>query len=239
MLSINPVFLLFGALAVLAMVPLMVSLRRVRAPRGHRDSAMALHRAQLLELDRELQSGRIGATEYEGACLEVQRRLLAVAEMGDDRVKSASRGPLILALILVPLAAGGLYGVAGHPELPSGVRDRSSPSQQTDAEADKLISALRAKLGELDPTTAIASQGFVLLGNAEAGRGHIGEAATAWKTALQGGFNAALAAQAAEAQMEADGVMTTETRALFERALAEAPADAPWKAIVQERLSAK
>jgi cytochrome c-type biogenesis protein CcmH len=56
--------------------------------------------------------------------------------------------------------------------------------------------------------------------------------------ALQASFIPALAAQAAEAQMQADGKMTDETRALFQRALAEAPPDAPWKALVQRRLGA-
>lgn len=237
--SINPVFLLFGALVVLAMAPLVLSLWRVRAPRGHRDSALALHRAQLEELERELEAGRIGEAEHEGARLEVQRRLLAVAGGGDDKVKSASKGPLILALIMVPLAAEGLYLMAGHPELPSGVQEKSITPEQDAADAEKLISTLRGRLGELDPTTEIASQGYVLLGNAEASRGHIGEAASAWKTALQGGFNPALAAQAAEAQMQADGRMTQETRALFVRALAEAPPDAPWKGLVQRRLGSK
>jgi cytochrome c-type biogenesis protein CcmH len=237
--SINPAFFLFGALAVLALVPLVFSLWRMRAPRGHRDSALALHRAQLEELDRELEAGRIGRVEHEGARLEVQRRLLAVADVRDDPAKSASKGPLILALILVPLAAEGLYLMAGHPELPSGVQEKSTTSEQDAAATEKLISTLRARLGELDPTTEIASQGYVLLGNAEAGRGHIGEAAAAWKTALQAGFNPALAAQAADAQMQADGMMTKETRALFERALAQAPPDAPWKSLVQQRLGSK
>ncbi len=237
--AINPAFLLFGALAVLAMIPLALSLWRVRAPRGHRDSALALHRAQLEELDRELEAGRIGATEHAGARLEVQRRLLAVADIGDHTARSASKGPLILALILVPLAAEGLYLMAGQPELPSGVRERSTTTEQDAAETEKLISTLRARLGELDPAAEITGQGYVLLGNAEASRGHIGEAAAAWKMALQSGFNPALAAQAAEAQTQADGLITPETRALFERALSQAPPDAPWKGIVQQRLGSK
>lgn len=239
MSAVNPVFLLFGALAVLAMIPLGLSFWRVRAPRGHRDPALALHRAQLEELDRELEAGRIGKAEHDGARLEVQRRLLAVAERGDDTARPASRGPLILALILVPLAAEGLYLLAGHPELPSGIQERSTTSEQDAAEAEKLISTLRARLGELDPTAEITGQGYVLLGNAEAGRGHLGEAAAAWRMALQSGFNPGLAAQAADAQMQADGVMTPETRALFERALAQAPPDAPWKGLVQQRLGSK
>jgi cytochrome c-type biogenesis protein CcmH len=234
---VNPVFLLFGGLAVLAMVPLIIALLRVRTPRGRRASALALHRAQLEELDRELEAGRIGSAEHEGAKLEVQRRLLAVADLQDEGVKSASKGPLILACILVPLAAEGLYLVGGHPELPSGIQERHENAAQDEVETERLISTLRSRLGDLDPATDIASQGYVLLGNAEASRGRIGEAAAAWKMALQGGFNPALAAQAADAQLKADGVMRPETRALFERALAEAPPDAAWKAIVKQKLS--
>lgn len=233
---VSPVFLLFSGLALLALVPLIVALWRVRSPRGRQAAGLALHRAQLEELDRELEAGRLGAAEHAGAKLEVQRRLLAVAETHDDTVKATSKGPLILACILVPLAAEGLYLVGGHPELPSGIQERNTTSEKDAADAEKLINTLRTRLGELDPTTEIASQGYVLLGNAEAGRGHIGEAAAAWKMALQGGFNPALAAQAADAQLKADGVMKPETRALFERALAEAPPDAQWKGIVKQKL---
>ena len=235
--SANPVFFLFAGLALLALCPLLYALWRVGTPRGRRDSALALHRAQLTELDRELEEGRIGAAEHEGARLEVQRRLLAVAESQDDATPRAARGPLILALILVPLAAEGMYLINGHPELPSGVASQSADTAREAADAEKLISTLRTRLAELDPKTEIASQGYILLGNAEASRGHIGEAASAWRTALEAGFNPALAAQAAEAQTQADGKITDETAALFRHALAEAPPDAPWKALVQQRLS--
>jgi cytochrome c-type biogenesis protein CcmH len=229
---------LFAGLALVALLPMLVSLWRVRTPRGRKASAMALHKAQLAELDHELDAGRIGAAEHEGARLEVQRRLLAIADLKDETVRSAARGPLILALILVPLAAEGLYLLNGHPELPSGVQERSANPAADAQEAETLIATLRTRLGDLDPKTDIASQGYILLGNAEAGRGHIGEAAAAWRMALQASFIPALAAQAAEAQMQADGKMTDETRALFQRALAEAPPDAPWKALVQRRLGA-
>ncbi len=233
---VNPVFLLFAGLVILALVPLLFVLWRVRTPRGRRASALVLHRAQLEELDRELDEGRIGAVEHAGAKLEVQRRLLAVGELKDETVTSASRGPLILALILVPLAAGGLYLIEGRPDMPSGLearRDSTAPEAQ---EAERLITTLRSRLAALDPTSDVASQGYLLLGNAEASRGRLAEAAAAWRLALRAGFNPGLAAQAAEAQTQADGKVTDETKALFRRALAEAPPDAPWKALVEQRL---
>lgn len=223
-------------LALVALCPLLLTLRRAGTPRGRRDSALALHRAQLDELDRERAEGRIGEAEHAGARLEVQRRLLAVGETQEPPAPRAARAPLVLALILIPLAAEGLYLIAGHPELTQAASTPKTDPVADAAAADKLITTLRARLAELDPKTAIASQGYVLLGNAEASRGHLGEAAAAWREALQAGFIPGLAAQAAEAQTQADGKVTDETAALFRRALAEAPPDAPWAGLVKQRL---
>ena len=41
------------ALSLVALAPLTVSLLRGSTARGRRDAALALHRAQLVELDRE------------------------------------------------------------------------------------------------------------------------------------------------------------------------------------------
>ncbi len=231
----NPVFLLFAGLAILALVPLGLTLWRAGTPRGRRDAAIALHRAQLAELDRELAEGRIGTVEHQGATLEVQRRLLAIAEQADETPQRSARAPLILALILLPLGAEGLYLINGQPQL--AIAEKPVTAKVDDAaETEKLITTLRARLADLDPKQEITAQGYMLLGNAEASRGHLGEAAAAWRTALEAGFNPALAAQAAEAQTQADGKVTDETRALFKRALAEAPPDAPWRGLVERRL---
>lgn len=238
MTLLNPVFLAFVALAILALCPLLYAMWRVGTPRGRRDSALALHRAQLAELDRERDDGRIGPAEHAAARLEIQRRLLAAADLGDEIAPRSARLPLILALILVPLAGAALYFIDGHPELPSGVRSGSVASPQDAQEADQLIAMLRARLSMLDPKTDVARQGYMLLGNAEASRGHLAEAAAAWRTALEAEFDPNLAAQAAEAQFQADGTMSPQTADLFRRALAQAPPDAPWTALVRQRLGA-
>ena len=66
-------------MAAIALAPLALSLRRTAAARGRQEAAIALHRAQLAELDRDLADGRIAAAEHANAVLEVQRRLLAAA----------------------------------------------------------------------------------------------------------------------------------------------------------------
>ena len=77
----------------------------------------------------------------------------------------------------------------------------------------------------------------MLLGNAEASRGHLHAAADAWRTALATRFDPTIAAEAAEAITEFAGPRDRGSRRLFRRALAESPADAPWRPMAQKRLS--
>jgi cytochrome c-type biogenesis protein CcmH len=197
-----------------------------------------LHRAQLAELDRDLADGRIAATEHANAVLEVQRRLLAAAENAEPRTQTSTRSPVLFALLLVPLGAFALYLVGGEPELPAApLADRIVAAQQRAAHDAALIAQLRQRLESLDPHSEQARQGYVLLGNAEASRGELGAAADAWRTALASRFDPTLAAETAEAIAEAQGRVTQEAATLFRRALAESPADAPWRPMAQKRLS--
>ena len=228
---------MFAALALLSLAPLGWSLWRTGTPRGRKESAVALYRAQLSELDRDLEEGRIAQAEYNAAKLEVQRHLLAASALPDESRLAGLRTPLILAAILVPMVGGALYLIDGHPELPSAnALPKADPLAASD-EAERLISQLRTKLAEMDPKTPIAAQGYLLLGNAEANRGNLAAAVKAWSTALQAGFQPALAAQTAEGMFQLTGKMTPEIKALFTRALAEAPPDASWRGFVQQRLS--
>ncbi len=226
-----------AALALTALAPLLLSLRRAASPRGRRDAALALHRAQLAELDRELAAGRLGAAEHASATLEVQRRMLAAAAADDTAPRRASRAPLLATLMLVPAAALLLYLYGGHPDLPAApLSARIAAAQLHEQQDDALIARLRAGLARLDPHTDSARKGYVLLGTAEATRGRYAAAAAAWKIALAQRWEPDLAAEAAEAQTRADGRVTPATAAEFRRALAEAPADAPWRKMVEERL---
>jgi cytochrome c-type biogenesis protein CcmH len=228
-----------AALALAALAPLLFSLRRAASPRGRRDAALALHRAQLVELDRELAAGRLGAAEHASATLEVQHRMLAAAAAEDAAPRRASRGPLLATLVLVPAAGLLLYLYGGHPDMPAApLSARIAAAEVRTQQDDALIARLRTGLAKLDPHTDSARQGYVLLGTAEATRGHYAAAAAAWKIALAQRWEPALAAEVAEAQTRADGHMTQATEAMFRRALAEAPKDAPWRKMVEDRLHA-
>ncbi len=232
------IWLLLALLAVAAMMPLAVSACLTARARGRREAALALHRAQLAELDRDLADGQIGAAEHANAVLEVQRRLLAVAEAQEDTPASAATAPLLTALIAVPAAGFALYMAGGSPDLPSITHSQVVAEQRAQAQQDDaLIAKLRAGLATMDPKSDTTREGYVLLGNAEASRGNMPAAAQAWQTALDARFDPTLAVETAEAMTEAAGHVTDESAALFRRALAAAPPNAPWRPMAEKRIA--
>lgn len=232
------IWLLFAAVTIAALAPLAAALRRRTSSRGRRQAALALHRAQLDELARERNAGRIGAGAYDQAVLEVERRLLAADAQPEPAESGSSRQPLVAALVMVPLAAFGLYLAGGSPFLPDApLSDRIAAARAQASREDALITELRRALRQLDPKTEQARQGYILLGNAEAGRSNMRAAAEAWGTAVDARFDPLLAMETAEATTEAEGRVTEQARALFEQALAAAPPDAPWRRMIEKRLS--
>jgi cytochrome c-type biogenesis protein CcmH len=233
--------MIWGGFLLLAVLTLLPALFRVGATgSGRRDAALALHRAQLLELERDRRQGLIAPDEHGQARLEVQRRLLASADADEpaSQARPVRRGTLLLGLALVPVLALALYLPQGHPELaaqPVAKRMREADARlQQDA---ALVEALRQGLAKIGPDAPQARAGYLLLGQAEASRGNWGAAAAAWRVALQHGFDPSLAAQAAEAQCRADGAVSAGSAALFRRALDAGPKDAPWRALAEQRLA--
>ncbi len=232
------IWLVLVAAAMAALAPLALTVRRQAALRGRREAALALHQAQLAELARDRDEGRIDAAEYGNAVLEVQRRLLAEAARPEPAGGRSSRQPLFAALILVPLAAFALYVVGGSPFLPDApLAERMAAAEAQAQRDDALIAELRKQLARIDPKTEEGRQGFILLGNAEASRRNMRGAADAWGTALSMRFDPLLAMEVAEATTEAEGRVTDHARLLFTEALAAAPPDAPWRRMIEKRLS--
>ena len=223
-------------LALAALAPLAVALDRRAAARGSRDPAVDLHRAQLVELDRDLAENRILPSEHATAKLEVQRRLLAAADMPEAGPRLGSRAPVLAVAVLVPIAALGLYLVGGSPSMQS-VRPGSGEAQaQRAMEEEALIGQLRQRVDAMDPNTDQARQGLVLLGNVEESRGNAAAAATAWRRVLATRFDATLAVRTVDAATRAESGLSPASEALLRRALAAAPPDAPWREAVETRL---
>lgn len=226
------IWLAILALAAASLAPLALVLRRRTAVRGGRDPAIALHRDQLTELDRDLTEGRILPAEHVTAKLEVQRRLLHVAGAAEETARPGSRTPVLAVLALAPVLALGLYVVGGSPNLPG-----ASSREARSAEEEALVGQLRERLAAMDPRSEQARQGFLLLGNVEESRGNDAAAAAALRAALQVRFDPVLAARAADAATRAEGGVSDTTASLYRRALAAAPPDAPWRQMVEQRLA--
>src|SRR3954469_7975323 len=96
-------------------------------------SDIAVYRDQLDEIERDRAAALIGEREAEAARIEVSRRLLAAADVAEPaavggfpwRRRGAPvagspwrrRGASLVALILLPLGALGLYLTLGSPQL--------------------------------------------------------------------------------------------------------------------------
>jgi cytochrome c-type biogenesis protein CcmH len=234
----NVIWLAAALLAGAALAPLALTLRPALTARGRLEAALALHRAQLAELDRDLAEGRIASAEHHGAVLEVERRLLNAAATGEPVAAAAPRGPVWAALVLVPIAAALLYVTGGSPGLPAApLKARIAAAERSARDEARMVEELKTVLGALDPRSDKAREGYVLLGGAEARLGDLKGAVNAWKVALAARFDPTLAMEAAEATAEASGRVTDESAALFRRALATAPPDAPWREMARRRLS--
>ena len=230
------IWLAIGLLAVATLAPLIAVLDRRATARGARELALALHQAQLTEVDRDLAEGRILPTEHATARLELQRRLLAVADSGEAGVRAGSRWPVVAVCLVVPAVAVGLYSIGGSPDLPSVTPGSVEAQAQRSVEDAALIEQLRERLATMDPSTPEARQGYILLGNVEESRGNDAGAVAAWRTALSSKFDPVLAVRTAQASERVEGGLSSSSEALLRRALAAAPEDAPWRGMVEERL---
>ena len=227
-----------AVLALLALAPAGLALRNHVRVRGRGQATVDLYRAQLIELERDLAERRISPADHATAQLEVQRRLLAAAETQDRPEQERDRGPLVLGMLLVPMGALALYLVGGRPELPAQpLAARMKEADRQLADTDDAIAQLQAALGKIDPHSDKAIQGEVMLGNLEASRGRFAEAATAWRAVLDQHFDPMLAVLVADATSRAEGRVSASSAALFRQALAAAPADAPWRSEVEQRLA--
>jgi cytochrome c-type biogenesis protein CcmH len=181
----------------------------------------AVYRDQLLELERDRAAGLIGRAEAAAARVEVSRRLLAAdAAQAPPVIASPWRGRVIalVAGIALPIGAIGLYLALGAPRLPDqplAARNDTSPenrplaamvaqveAQLTRNPADgrgwQVIAPVYLRLGRFDDAVRARRNALRLLGPSSEREADLGEALVAG----------------------ANGVVTADAKAAFDRALA-------------------
>ncbi len=212
-------WILLALLALTALIPLGYAVLRPGVVRGRREADMALYRAQLAELNRERTAGRLDEAGHRAAAVEVQRRLIAAADQAETTPTSGRGAAILVALpVLLAVAALGLYLLRGTPGMPSAPYDQRAEAAARD---DQIMAMMRARIASLDQGSEQARRGWVLLGNAERGRGRPDAAIDAWQRAMDIRFDAALAGDIAEAELERgapEAATPWIARALAERA---------------------
>lgn len=103
-------------LAVLAALALPLWRGRAGARAG---TPLAVYRAQLAELERDVAAGLARADEAQSARLEIQRRLLKAEGAAGEAPSPPRRGVAIGLVAFILVATGALYLVLGRPDLPS------------------------------------------------------------------------------------------------------------------------
>jgi cytochrome c-type biogenesis protein CcmH len=209
---------LMAAVAVFAVLwPLS---RRARDEAAGSD--IAVYRDQLAEIERDCDLESIGAAEAEAARVEVSRRLIAAADAQTNRTGAAKaetrvqrrRTAAVAAIAVIPLLAGALYLRYGSPDLPgqplsarlTQPQDRSIASLVAKVEAHlaqnpndgkgwEVIAPVYIRLNRIDDGVRAHRNVLALLGETVSRHADLGEALV----------------------MQANGVVTSEAKAEFER----------------------
>jgi cytochrome c-type biogenesis protein CcmH len=216
------VILLLAALAVAALVVPVLRGRRDAASRASYDREV--YRDQLAELERDRNRGLINAAEAEAARAEIARRMLATER--DESAAPVDRGtrPLALAAaIAAPILAVALYVTFGSPEIPGAPFATRIADGNTNARAE--LTQRVADLAQRLQQNPDDLEGWNLLARSLTALERYGDAVTAWRqiVRLTGGAPEATAALGETLVQAANGVVTPEARAAFDRVRGVAP----------------
>jgi cytochrome c-type biogenesis protein CcmH len=185
-------------------------------------SEAVVYKDQLAEIDRDVAAGLIGVSEAGAARVEISRRLLAAADSQRDLPVVSNttlrRAAAIVALVGVPIVAVAFYVPLGSPQLgdfPLAQRARTADAKQP---LDNLVAQVEQHL-EKNPTDG---RGWNVLAPVLAKLGRYDDAVRAYHNSITyNGDSAARRADLGEAQVAAaGGVVTSEAKAEFERAIA-------------------
>ena len=211
----------FALMTVAAIFAVLWPLSRGGRPPSEGSEA-AVYRDQLGEIDRDLASGLIGSSEAEAARVEISRRLLAARDSQDGpSIASSSRArrsAAILALVGLPILAVAIYLPRGSPGLsdfPLAQRARAPDAAQP---FENMVAQVEAHL-EKNPTDG---RGWNVLAPVLARLGRFDEAVRAYRNSITyNGDSSERRSDLGEAlAAAAGGVVTTEAKAEFERAIA-------------------
>jgi cytochrome c-type biogenesis protein CcmH len=218
---------LFALMTAMAIFAVLSPLARAGG-KARSGNDLAVYRDQLAEIQRDRAAGQIGEAEAEAARIEVSRRLIGAADV--EEVPPAPLPPAtatwhrrvvaVIALVALPLGAGALYLKVGSPDLPgqplsaraADIQDHSIEhlvgqvethlaANPDDARGWEVIAPVYLRLGRYDDAVKARRNVLRLAGESADGQADLGEA-------LVG---------------TANGIVTAEAKAAFERSVALDP----------------
>jgi cytochrome c-type biogenesis protein CcmH len=216
-------WVIFALMTAAAILAVLWPLGRVgRGVRGGSD--FLVYKDQLSEIDRDRASGLVGEAEAEAARLEVSRRLLAAAEPApsaatmDGARKPDRRIAAAAALVVLAVVPLGLYVALGSPNIPGEPAFARVNTPQGRESIASLVNQVEAHLSR-NPNDGA---GWEVLAPVYARLGRFDDAVAARKQALAlNGATASREADLGEAETAAaNGIVTAEAKAAFERAVA-------------------
>jgi cytochrome c-type biogenesis protein CcmH len=219
---------LFAAMTVAAILAVLWPLSRRGPERGGSD--IAVYRDQLDEIDRDHIAGRIGAAEAEAAKVEVSRRLIAAADAAEVQKSVEPGSPLwrrraiaVAGLVLLPVGAVELYLALGSPQMPAA----PLASRQAALNENRTVEALVTQVEEHVARNPEDGRGWEVLAPVYMRLGRFPDAVRAWRNAIRlNGSTASREADMGEALVAAaNGVVTADAKAAFDRASALDPQD--------------
>jgi cytochrome c-type biogenesis protein CcmH len=214
---------LFAVMTAAAIFAVLWPLGRSGAARRS-GSDLEVYRDQIAELSRDRAAGLIADAEAEAAHVEVSRRLLAAAEQSQVGMVQRPGGTLrrraaaVVVLAGVPAVAMGLYLALGSPDLPGQPIASRAVAPVQNRGLDTLVAQVEAHLAK-NPEDG---RGWEVVGPVYMRFGRFEDAVKARRNAIRlNGASADREADLGESLMgAANGVVTDEAKAAFERALA-------------------
>jgi cytochrome c-type biogenesis protein CcmH len=187
-------------------------------------SDVAVYRDQLAEVERDRAAGLIGESEAVGARVEVSRRLIAAADAQTGPPSSVSsatwrrRAVALVALAVLPFGAAAFYLALGSPSLPDQPLAPRLAASRSDPSVDTLIAQVEEHLSRRPED----GRGWEVIAPVYLRLGRFDDAVKARRNALRlnGATGEREAALGEALVFAANGVVTAEAKAAFERAIA-------------------
>ena len=220
-MSLYLILALMTAAAIFAVLWPLSREQRTAAADGQ---DVEVYRDQLDEIERDRKAGLIRDSEAEAARVEISRRLLAAADSSEKPGSKSTPSPVwrrrataLIALLVLPAIAAAFYIRQGSPQLPGAPLAGRLDAPLENRSIESMVAQVEAHL-EKNPNDG---QGWQVVAPVYMRMGRFNDAVRARAQTIRLlGSNADREADLGEAQVAAaNGVVTADAKATFERAL--------------------